>query len=147
MQRLQRFFKLRPWQRHSLVLMVSGLFYIFLGFSMISLGEVSFQRQEALVIPLRYMPYSYWGVVFVIAGLLAVASSRFTVVLDSWGYGVLTGMASGWSAAYFFGVLIEGASPNNVVYSLVWGLLAFMWVAISGLDNPAKRKRPTHGSA
>ncbi len=126
---------LRPWKRHSLVLMVAGLIFCLIGISYI-ITETTPSRQQALYVALKWFPMEVWGGVFIFAGLLAILSSRWPPVSKTWGYMVLTGLSAGWAAFYFMGVIIDRSPPANLSGTLSWGLIGFMWWAISGLLNP-----------
>lgn len=139
------YFQLRPFKRHSLVLLVAGIVYIVNGLSLI-LTEPTRARTKALTIALNWAPLSVWGGVFVGVGLLAVISARWPPVFESWGYMVLTGLAAGWSATYLTGIIFEHSPLANLSGVLVWGLLAFLWWAVSGLLNPDKEAVVAHGS-
>lgn len=137
-------FSLRPWQRHSLVLMVGGLVYIGIGISFMTVTELSPQRQMSVEIALRMFSLDIWGLQFIGAGSLAVLSSRWPQFSDSWGYAVLTSLASAWSAIYLFGYILGDAPSTNLIQALDWALIAFIWWAISGLNNPDRRRVPRH---
>lgn len=142
---LQRWLSFRPWQRHSLVLMVGGLVYIGHGVTFLILGDLSERREAAMYIALSVFPLETWAILFIIAGAMSVLSSRWPSFLDSWGYMVLTGLSAGWSAMYFVGYFIGGAPISNVSTGLIWGMMAFMWWAVSGLSNPAKPRVESYG--
>jgi hypothetical protein len=142
---IKQFFGIRPWQRHSLVLMVSGLAYAATGLSYI-ITEPTVGRQQALIVALDRAPIQFWGGVFIICGILSMISSRWPPFTETWGYMVLTGLSAGWSATYTTGVLFENSPDANLSGGLVWGLLAFMWWAISGLLNPDKTAVTNNGS-
>lgn len=125
---------LRPWMRHSLVLAVAGTVYVLVGISYVA-AEANASRESALRLALDWMPLPAWGVVWIIVGLLAILSSRWPPASETWGYTSMTGLAAGWSAFYLLGIAL-GSDLQNVSGVLVWGLVAFMWWAISGLVNP-----------
>lgn len=124
----------RVWKRHSLVLLVAGFIYALLGLSAI-LSPPRHDRDEALKIALQWMPLDGWGVVFIFCGSMAVLSSRWPPFSETWGYTVLTGLSSGWSAFYVMGILY-GSPITNLNMVFTWGILGFLWWAISGLVNP-----------
>lgn len=133
----RRFVGIRPWVRHSLVLMVAGLAYLCRGVIYLT-TELEDEQKVSLVVALDKAPITVWGSAFVAAGLMAIISSRWPPVAEKWGYMVLTGLSSGWSATYLTGVIFEHTSLTNLGASLIWGLLAFMWWAVSGLVNPGQ---------
>lgn len=133
----RRFVGIRPWVRHGLVLMVAGLVYIGVGVSYI-LSEPTPNRERALVVALDKAPIEFWGTVFVLVGTLSVISSRWPPVAEKWGYMVLTGLSGGWSSTYATGVIFEHSPVSNISSALTWGLLGFLWWAVSGLVNPGQ---------
>jgi hypothetical protein len=134
-QLIQNSKSVRPWQRHSLVLLVAGLAYIAIGGAYI-FPPITETRQVALEFAANWFPLKVWGMVFVMAGVLSVISSRWPPYSKTWGYTVLSGLSAGWAAFYAAGVLFGDAPTTNFSSTLVWGLIAFMWWAISGLINP-----------
>lgn len=135
MKSIHPFRGVRPHQRHSLVLIVAGLFYIALGWVYISEPSTP-ARRVALQIALDWMSFDGWGAVFIFAGILSIISSRWPPISETWGYTVLTGLSAGWAAFYFAGVIFGNAPDSNVSGGLIWALVAFLWWAISGLRNP-----------
>jgi hypothetical protein len=131
----RRFWGLRPWKRHSLILTVGGFLYVLIGFLYVR-SPPSPGRELALKIVLQVAPIQVWGCVFIVSGILSMLSSRWPPFSEKWGYMVLTGMSSGWSATYLMGVLFFGSPTVGFSQALVWAILAFMWWAISGLLNP-----------
>lgn len=134
-----RSWKLRPYGRHSLVLFIAGLSFVAMGISMFFYIPGG-PRIQALQIAVAWMPIEMWGLVFVCVGAVVVVSARWPVHAAGWGYSVLTGLSVGWSATYFFGWLFGDSPPSNLTYTVYWGLLAFLWWAISGLLNPAAKE-------
>lgn len=135
----------RPWKRHSLVLLVAGLAYVAVGISYAA-SEVTPERETALALPLAWAPIEFWGAIWVFSGVLSIISSRWPPVAEKWGYGVLTGLSAGWSATYAVGVIFANAPASNLTLTFVWGLMAFMWWAVSGLVNPElPGETPQHG--
>jgi hypothetical protein len=126
---------LRPWKRHGLVLMVAGLIFISIGFVYV-ISETTPARAQALWLAFKWMPQHAWGVVWMLAGILAIVSSRWPPVSKTWGYMVLTGLSAGWSAFYALSVIFGPSPATNLTNTLSWGLIAFLWWAISGLLNP-----------
>lgn len=128
-------FSVRPWKRHGLVLMVAGLVYVLIGCSYIFVEQPP-SRLIALKAAFWRIDPEQWGVVFIFAGLLAIISSRWPPVSKTWGYMVLTGLSAGWAGFYLVGVLFFNTSLSNLSAAGTWGLIAFLWWAISGLLNP-----------
>lgn len=126
---------LRPWNRHSLILTVVGVLYALVGFQYI-VAESTDSRRRALYVVLQVAPVEFWGGVFMVTGLLAIVSSRWPPFAETWGYMLLTGMSTCWALTYLTGMLFFGSSLSNATQVFLWGCLAFMWWAISGLLNP-----------
>lgn len=126
---------LRPWKRHSTILMVVGFLFVLIGLGY-AFSPPTEGRTNSLRVILQVAPIQVWGGMFVISGLLAMLSSRWPPLNNTWGYMLLTGISSGWSATYLTGWMFFGSPTANLGQCLVWGILGFMWWAISGLPNP-----------
>lgn len=129
------FWGLRPFRRHSLVLVVAGLAYVSLGNTYI-LTEPTDDRKEALVIALSWFPIDFWGTIWILVGIAAIISARWPPAVERWGYVVLTALSAGWSATYLTGIVFAHSPIGNIYSVIVWALVAFLWWAISGLVNP-----------
>jgi hypothetical protein len=117
--------------------MVAGFGYMLNGIVYI-LSEPTRNSEIALVIAFEWFPIEFWGLVFVISGLIAVISSRWPPIAETWGYLPLTGLSAGWAATYAAGVILDDSPISNLSGTLTWGLLAFVWLAVPGLVNPDK---------
>lgn len=126
---------IRKFERHSLVLFVAGTIYVLIGISYF-LSDIPPARQEALHYASYVMNLNAWGLVWILVGVLAVISSRWPPISETWGYQALTGQSVAWSAFYLFGVVLHDTPTTNLAGFLTWGLLGFLWWAISGLINP-----------
>lgn len=131
----RKFWGVRPWKRHSLILTVGGFLYVVIGILYIR-SPRSPARDIALKVVLQVAPIEVWGSIFVLSGLLSMVSSCWPPSSEKWGYMVLTGMSSGWAATHLMGVLFFGSPSILLTQVLLWGILAFMWWGISGLSNP-----------
>lgn len=129
-----RFWGLRPWKRHSTILMVGGFMYAVIGW-VYAFGPPNPLRDRALVILTQIASVQLWGTIFLAAGIATMISSRWPPVSEAWGYMVLEGLSAAWCATYLLGLVFYNSSAN-LTGGIVWGLLAFMWWAISGLLNP-----------
>lgn len=127
--------RLKPWKRHSLVLMVAGIAYIFFGLSYVFTTPEN-ARLAALEYAINWFPLTMWGWWFVVSGILTIVSSRWPPVSRTWGYTLLTGLAAAWSLFYFAGVLFGDSPTLNLSGGIIWGVFAFLWWAISGLVDP-----------
>lgn len=129
---------LRSWKRHDVILLVAGLIYVLVGVSYILRDEPSPDQYIALEVLLRVASLKFYGGLFLAAGTLCMVSSRWPPHNDSWGYMILTGLSLGWGSAYLMGVIFLGSPWININGFFVWGLLGFLWWAVSGLLNPDK---------
>lgn len=141
-----KFWGFRPWKRHSLVLVVAGCIFAFVGIGYI-LSTPNENRNRSLTVVLRIAPIEFWGGVFILAGILSMLSSTWPRHAEKWGYAVLTGLSLGWGSTYLTGIIFTGSPWVNINGFFVWGLLGFFLWAISGLQNPDKTVvMNTHGS-
>jgi len=129
---------LRPWKRHSTILMVIGFLFALFGVQYIT-SKPTPARELALAAVLRIAPIHIWGGVFIMVGLLAMISSRWPPIAERWGYMVLTSLSSTWAATYITGMVFFKAPLTNIGQSIIWAALGFMWWAISGLPNPPEK--------
>ena len=132
-----RWWGLRPWRRHSTILMVVGILFMFVGYAYIS-APASEMRERSLHVILQWAPLQFWGSLFIAAGALAVVSTRWPPLTETWGYMVVTGLSAGWAATYLTGILFFHAPASGWTQVFLWGVLAFMWYAISGFPNPER---------
>lgn len=132
---LKSFWGLRRWTRHSLLLCVAGIIYILLG-AFYMKGPRMPNREVALQALLRIAPMSFWGSVFIFAGILSIISSRWPRFAETWGYMVLTGLSLAWGTAYLTGIVFTNAPLSNLSGFLLFDLLGFVWLIVSGLRNP-----------
>lgn len=127
----------REWKRHDTILCVGGLLYMLVGLYYSTTSKAQ-PRALSLEILLRVAPMSFWGSVFIFAGVLAIISSRWPPFAETWGYVVMTSLSAGWAAAYLMGMLFADAPYTNAISTIVWGTFGFLWWAVSGLLNPDK---------
>lgn len=130
-----RWLGLRPWRRHSFVLAVGGGVYLFVGIAYM-LIPVTPTRASSLTLALNIAPLPAWGIVWVIFGLLALASTRWPPASETWGYTAMSSLAALWGAFYGLGVAFFEAPATGITGASVWALLGFMWWGVSGLRNP-----------
>lgn len=144
MARFKEFFKLRPWERHSLVLSVFGVYFIAQGLLVLTFLPEG-PRFDALIAARRWFSLEAWAFIFILVGCFSIVSSRWPSISDKWGYMLLTGFSAGWGAFYLVGVLLYDADHSFLSYVLIWWALAFSHWAISGLVNPDRRMRGRNG--
>lgn len=127
----------RPWDRHSAILMGGGVAYIAVGLDYI-FDDQSESRTEAMFFALNIIPFTGWGVGFVLVGLLAFISARWPNWEKLWGYVALTGWSTAWSSFWFAGAVLTDAKLAYLSAGALWGLLAFLWWGVSGLISPKR---------
>ncbi len=126
---------MRKFERHGLVLFVAGIIYVLIGFAYL-VAEPTPARLASLEYALNILDYNHWGYVFMVIGVLSVISSRWPPVSETWGYQALTGQSVAWSGFYLVSIVFGHSPWANITAALLWGVLGFMWWAISGLVNP-----------
>lgn len=126
---------MRTFERHGLVLFVAGFIYVLIGLAYLN-AEPTPARQESLHYALNILSYNHWGYVFILIGCLAIISSRWPPASETWGYIALTGQSVAWAGFYVSSILFADAPWSGITGALLWGVLGFMWWAVSGLVNP-----------
>jgi hypothetical protein len=129
------FVGVRPWNRHSLVLLIAGAVYVAIGFVYVNTPPGG-PTWEALVAAREWFSLDQWAFLWIIVGVLAIISSRWPPVAEKWGYVSLTSLAAGWGSFYVLGVIFGPNSVSAAAVGLLWWLIAFMWWAVSGLISP-----------
>lgn len=135
-----RWWGIRPWKRHSTALLVVGILYMFIGVQYMHAPSTP-GRERALLAILQFAPIEFWGSVFVVAGLLAVISTVWPPMTETWGYVVVAGLSTGWAATYLTGIWFFKSPPQNYSQVFLWGTLSFMWMVFAGFPNPEKEVR------
>lgn len=131
---------LRPWKRHSTALLVVGILHIFMGFQYITVPTTE-ARERALLVVLQFAPIQFWGSVFIFAGSLALLSTKWPPLAETWGYVVVTALSTGWAATYLTGIWFFHSPKSNYSQVFLWGVLGIMWMVFSGFPNPEKEAR------
>lgn len=135
-----RWWGLRPWKRHSTALLVVGIIYMFIGYQYIVTPSTRI-REQSLQAILQFAPIQFWGGVFILAGFMAVVSTKWPPVTETWGYVVVTGLSTGWSATYLTGIWFFHAPEQNYSQVFIWAVLGFMWMVFAGFPNPEEGER------
>lgn len=125
----------RPWTRHSLVLLVSGFVYICIGFVYWNTPDQS-PTWVALAMAREWLSMKSWAAIWIIVGCLSILSARWPPKVETWGYMALTSLTAGWGAFYILGVIFGDNGMGSLAVGMVWLLVAFLWWAISGLISP-----------
>jgi hypothetical protein len=133
--RKHHIFGLRPWTRHSIILLVAGVMYIAFGVSLMK-TKLTFAREVGIDIALQWFSITTWGLIWIAVGLMAILSSRWPPALERWGYMALTGFTAGWASIYLLSIIFGESPLANLSFVFVWSMVAFMWWGVSGLLNP-----------
>lgn len=136
----RRWWGLRPWKRHSTALLVVGVLYVFIGYQYM-ISPYSAAREKALMVILQFAPIEFWGALFILAGSLAIISTRWPPLTETWGYVVVTGLSTGWASTYLTGIWFFQSPKQNYSQVFLWGTLGFMWMVFAGFPNPEKEER------
>lgn len=136
----RRFIGVRPWTRHSLVLLVAGMVYTVIGIVYLGTPDDG-PTWRALVIAREWFSLDGWAVMWIVVGVLSMISSKWPPVAEKWGYMALTGLAALWGAFYILGVIFGPNGISSAAVGMLWWLIAFMWWAISGLISPEQIDR------
>ena len=142
MTEIDRWAEFHPWKRHGLILLASGSYFIVFGFNLFLSGDELERREEIIVSALRIMPTRGWAWLFIFLGAVIIIVSRFKCFRPSWGYMILVGHGSAWTAVYFVGYVFDGAPIANLNYGLIWMIFSFKWYLVSGLVNPDNPAEP-----
>ncbi|QJD49660.1 membrane protein [Gordonia phage Secretariat] len=134
----KKWYHVKPWSRHGLILTTAGITYIAIGVMFCS-QEATELRSENLKLALEIMPYRGWGIGFIVVGIITVISARWPYAPKSLGYSVLTGWSTAWAGFHIFGG-IETGNTAYVASGFSWAMVAFMWWAVSGLISPPKER-------
>jgi ascorbate-specific PTS system EIIC-type component UlaA len=126
-----------PWTRHTLILTVAGLVYTALGISYFVLDDEEYLA--AVDRATQWMPVNGLAIVWVVVGLFVFFSAISVRTPELWGYSALTGLSTAWAAFYLIGVVVYNAPLEQLNLAIIWGLLGFLWWAISGMIDPEIR--------
>lgn len=133
----KRVLAVRPWNRHSLILVAAGLTYISVGVTRLHTnGDVG--TDHSLYYADRLMDLPYWGFVFIFVGLISIVSARWPFHPKNLGYTALSGCSAGWGAFYIVGFSPDPSGYAALGVGLMWTLVAFLWWGISGLISPSE---------
>ena len=133
----------KPWQRHGIAILISGLFMTFYGFSLLRDGPEFDRNVDMMRVAIRLFPLDFWAAIFVVAGLGSAIFSRFKKFRPPWAYSVFCGLAGTWTAQYFAGYILVDGPPRSLYYGSLWACLLGIWWAVSGMVNPDKSGRPS----
>lgn len=131
---LPRWSATKPWDRHGLILAVAGSAYIFIGVLFATSPETRLGQAS-----LNVLPGNIWYFGFVIAGIISATSSRWPNRPRTLGYSALTGWTAACGGLYLFTGFADN-STSFIAMGIVWGVLAFLWWAISGLISPPNER-------
>lgn len=133
-----KYLGLRPWTRHSTVLLVAGAFYFILGLLYI-LGRNAVEAKSAAYLFSKWFDLNWLGSVWMFVGTLTIISTVWPPISKTWGYSIMTGLSAAWASFYAVDIVFMDGPVWQINGALMWGFIAFMWWAISGLVDPEKR--------
>jgi hypothetical protein len=116
--------------RRGLVLILFGIIYGLIGLSYTA-GALSPTAAQNLHLALQLLPIHTWGVLWLVAGGLALVASHWPPGRDWWGYAVLSGLSTTWCVVSLLGRLLYGA-PYGLSGALVYGCLSAALLIIAG---------------
>lgn len=125
----------KNWTRHSLILLGAGAIYIGIGIGFLNAPPIV-AKDPSLKVALQWLTVTQWGWVYIGAGIAAMISSLWPMGKKVWGYMMLTALSIAWGLFYAIAILFYGAPALSWISALIWGLLAFIWWAVSGLISP-----------
>lgn len=125
---------IKPWDRHGLILMVVGIVYVLIGLSFVTSPTARLGQSTANI-----FPGNSWYLGFIITGAVAIMSSRWPNRPRTLGYAVLTGWSAASACLYIIAGMVDNLS-SLVTQGIVWGMVAFLWWAISGLISPPNER-------
>lgn len=124
--------KIRPWDRHGLILSIAGLMYILIGVAYLA-SDIPIPQSERLPLLEHIMPFEWWYWGFILVGAISIVSSRWPSTTRPLGYATLAGWSSGWAGFHVIGGLTQPVNITYVIGGLMMATLGFLWWAISGL--------------
>lgn len=135
--KVSKWLSFKPWDRHGGILVLAGLTYILIGHVYIFDPQPQ-SEVDVMYFALRLMPFDWWGFGFIIVGTTAILSARWPNWHKAWGYSVLTGWSSAWSAFFFAGAILTDAEIVYISTGAMWALMAILWWGVSGMVSPSK---------
>jgi len=127
------------WTRHSRILLGAGAIYIGIGVSFFYTPKI-YAKAPSLKIPLEVLSLDGWGWVYIACGTVAVISG-FLNTKRPLGYMVLTAISTAWALFYIAGVIFEKAPKLTLITGLLFGMLGFVWIEVSGFISPEAVKQ------
>jgi len=127
------------WTRHSLVLIGAGAIYVSIGVAFLNASSLA-KRAPSLKVALHVIPIDGWGIIYILIGAAAMASSMMTFWWKVRGYMILAGLSSGWAAFYIMAIFFEDAPTVTWVNALIFLLLSYIWITVSGLISPERAR-------
>jgi len=127
------------WTRHSRILLGAGALYVGIGVSYFYTPEI-YRKAPSLKIPLEIMTFTQWGIVYIVVGALAMVSGILKT-RKPFGYMLMAALSSAWAAFYIMGVIFEHAPKLTLITGLLFAMLAFIWIQVSGFLSPEAVER------
>jgi uncharacterized membrane protein len=116
------------------VLVLLGFIFILTGFGFVKHPELNPAAKAQLHTALQIAPIQFWGVMFIISGLVAMISSRWPPGQSVWGYGTLAIVSIWWTSMYVTGWLYLGVT-GAYRGALSWATTSLIILIISGWEE------------
>ena len=129
---MRKSFAVRPWTRHSSILVVASVVYILVGVNYINV-DVNPTNNRNFGAAVAVFPLYIWGFMFVVVGASSIFSVFWPPVRKNWGYIALTGISALWAGVYAVTYITLDGPLLTMSSSILWALMAFFWWAVSGL--------------
>lgn len=127
------------WTRHSMVLLGAGAIYISIGVSYLTSGPLV-KKAPSLKVALQVIPLEGWAAIYITVGLLAFLAAFLKFQYKVYGYMVLSALSCAWAFFYVMAILFEGAPKATWIVALIFTLLAYIWITVSGLVSPERAR-------
>lgn len=127
------------WTRHSMVLLGAGAIYISLGVSFLNATPVA-KKAPSLKVALQVIPLQGWAGIYIGVGCLAFLAAFLKFRFKVYGYMVLSALSCAWAFFYVMAIFFEGAPKTTWIVALIFTLLAYIWITVSGLVSPERAR-------
>lgn len=123
--------------RRGAILLTYGAIWALFGYSLIVEPNPDRSGIQTL---LRLWPLSTWGVLWIVAGAVAVVSAFMPTGLDWAGYAALPLMAVCWAGSYLAAWQPLGDNNRGWITAAIWGALCVPLFVTAGWREPPRPK-------
>jgi len=128
--------------RRGAILLCYGIVWSIIGYGQITSPAPDLRGLRLL---LQMMSLDAWGWLWVISGLIAIASAWLPQGKDWPGFLALPLMVLPWAVSYLLAWII-GDFPRGWVATVVWGAIAAPVLVVAGWMEPSRPKRLESGT-